>query len=143
MKAISLWQPWASLCFTGYKKFETRHWATPYRGPLAIHAAQKLVTDLDDDLLALLQDLFGPAWPRRLPRGAMVGTATLVNCLSTEAFDADAIERLCGNWEPGRFAWRLEGARRFETPIAAKGRQGFFDWDDPSVPAELRGARLL
>lgn len=39
MKAITLWQPWASLVGLGEKKIETRSWLTKYRGPLAIHAA--------------------------------------------------------------------------------------------------------
>lgn len=38
---ISLWQPWASLIAIGAKQIETRHWATRYRGPLAIHAAKR------------------------------------------------------------------------------------------------------
>ena len=37
MRALSLWQPWASLIFDGRKKIETRHWEMLYRGPLAIH----------------------------------------------------------------------------------------------------------
>lgn len=45
MKAISLWQPWASLIACGAKPFETRSWAPP-RGligqPIAIHAAKKI-----------------------------------------------------------------------------------------------------
>ena len=41
MKAITLWQPWASLIACGAKKYETRSWATRYRGPIAIHAAKK------------------------------------------------------------------------------------------------------
>ncbi len=40
MKAISLWQPHASLVVAGVKRFETRSWATSYRGRLAIHAAK-------------------------------------------------------------------------------------------------------
>ena len=36
MKAISLWQPWASLMQTGAKQIETRSWSTNYRGPLLI-----------------------------------------------------------------------------------------------------------
>lgn len=39
MKALTLWQPWASLVALGVKTVETRSWSTPYRGPLAIHAA--------------------------------------------------------------------------------------------------------
>lgn len=39
MKALTLWQPWASLIAVGAKTIETRSWSTTYRGPLAIHAA--------------------------------------------------------------------------------------------------------
>jgi hypothetical protein len=39
MKAISLFQPWASLIMLGYKSYETRSWATKHRGPLAIAAS--------------------------------------------------------------------------------------------------------
>lgn len=46
LKMLSLWQPWASLCFlvnpeTGhpFKSIETRGWSTDYRGPVAVHAA--------------------------------------------------------------------------------------------------------
>ena len=40
MKALSLTQPWASLVVIGAKCYETRSWATNYRGPLAIHASK-------------------------------------------------------------------------------------------------------
>lgn len=45
MKAISLWQPWASLIACGAKPFETRSWAPPrdlIGQPIAIHAAKKV-----------------------------------------------------------------------------------------------------
>ena len=42
MKAISLWQPGATLVALGVKTIETRSRATKYRGPLAIHAAMRL-----------------------------------------------------------------------------------------------------
>lgn len=45
MKAISLWQPWASLIACGAKPFETRSWAPPREligQPIAIHAAKKI-----------------------------------------------------------------------------------------------------
>lgn len=42
MKVLSLTQPYATLIAIGAKRIETRSWATPYRGPLAIHAAQGL-----------------------------------------------------------------------------------------------------
>ena len=43
MKAITVWQPWASLLVSGRKRYETRSWATTYRGPIAIHAAKRPV----------------------------------------------------------------------------------------------------
>lgn len=42
MKALSLYQPYASLVAWGDKKNETRSWGTGHRGPLAIHATAKL-----------------------------------------------------------------------------------------------------
>ena len=48
MKAISLWQPWASLIACGAKPFETRSWAPPrdmIGQPIAIHAAKKIDKD--------------------------------------------------------------------------------------------------
>lgn len=53
MKAISLWQPWATLWVLQIKRNETRSWAFPhwYTGSVAIHAAKKKINiyaDLDD-----------------------------------------------------------------------------------------------
>jgi hypothetical protein len=45
MKAISLWQPWATLIACGAKPFETRSWAPPrdlIGQHIAIHAAKKI-----------------------------------------------------------------------------------------------------
>jgi hypothetical protein len=41
VKALTLWQPWASLIALERKLVETRSWSTSYRGPLAIHAAKR------------------------------------------------------------------------------------------------------
>ena len=41
MKALTLWQPWATLVARGVKTIETRGWSTAYRGPLLIHAAKR------------------------------------------------------------------------------------------------------
>lgn len=56
MRAITIWQPWASLLGTpvGYsrsgrprfaKNYETRSWSTDYRGPIAIHAAARPIRE--------------------------------------------------------------------------------------------------
>jgi hypothetical protein len=41
VRALSLWQPWASLVAEGIKTIETRSWGTRHRGPLAIHASKR------------------------------------------------------------------------------------------------------
>ncbi len=61
MKAISLWQPWASLVACGAKPFETRHWAPPDKligQTIAIHAAKKI----DKDAAKMAEDLMYGQW---------------------------------------------------------------------------------
>jgi hypothetical protein len=57
VKAISLWQPWASLIACGAKPFETRHWAPPQGligQTIAIHAAKKV----DRSAIALAEEVY-------------------------------------------------------------------------------------
>lgn len=86
MKAITLWQPWASLLACGAKQYETRSWETSYRGPIAIHAAKK-----DPCRIPLLgMEAFEAATKKALekagftwcllPTGCVIATAELVNC---------------------------------------------------------------
>jgi hypothetical protein len=56
MKALSIWQPWASLIMSGHKKIETRSWPAPYpiRGQRIAIASTKTVRPERRD-----------RWPRR------------------------------------------------------------------------------
>lgn len=87
MKAITIWQPWASLIAIGEKVYETRGWPTQYRGPIAIHAAMRAGRiqipaglDCSEALKAIQQaeEELG-SW-EGLPRGAIVAIGELVNC---------------------------------------------------------------
>lgn len=91
MKAITIWQPWASLIACGAKRFETRSWATKYRGPIAIHAAAKspyetLISLSTNEMIAMARALrlstgaYMTADLSSLPRGCIIATAELVNC---------------------------------------------------------------
>ena len=133
MKALSLWQPWASLWACGRKSYETRHWSTPYRGPLAIHAAQKLCVEIDDALREILEDEFGGHWARELPRGALIGHGDLVNCLATDHLHVDADERAQGNFTPGRYAWDMANRKLLAAPIPWRGHQSLFDVPDEII----------
>lgn len=134
MKAISLWQPWASLWAVGRKKYETRHWATRHRGVLAIHAAQKICLDIDEALEAICVDQFGARWARELPRGALIGRCSLLACISTDHMHVGYEELAQGNFTPGRFAWEADDRLQLPQPIPFRGHQSIFD-----VPDEIFG----
>lgn len=142
MKAITIWQPWASLLVSGKKKYETRSWATPYRGPIAIHAAKRPVRQTIDALVAdrgagwLTLDYFDSLFMRhgelnQLPIGAIVGTAILTRCnLVTEAFVAKLtpMELALGDFTLGRYAWEFHGMIPVDPPVPVKGMQGLWEW---------------
>lgn len=142
MKALTIWQPWASLLVSGKKKYETRSWATSYRGPIAIHAAKRPVRQTIDALVAdrgagwLTLDYFDSLFMRpgelnQLPTGAIVGTAILTRCnLVTEAFLAKLtpMELALGDFTLGRYAWEFHGMIPVEPAVPAKGMQGLWEW---------------
>ena len=159
MKALSLWQPWASLIAAGWKIHETRHWPTNHRGPLAIQAAQR---PLDDEtreaFLAIrhvaLAYLGPPAWSyftKPLPRGAVVAVATLADCIPTEQWLEAAefrpgeaagpaeLDFVCGDFSPERWAWRLADVRPLPAPLPWRGAQGLFEIPDATIAAALGG----
>lgn len=85
MKAISLWQPWATFIAIGEKWLETRSWSTSYRGPLLIHAAKRLPEGGafgDWNVNRLSRSMWratNPLVSMSLPLGAAVATAELVH----------------------------------------------------------------
>lgn len=127
MKAISLWQPWASYIAVGSKRFETRSWATQYRGPLAIHAAKRPLSGLERELLEEWPLPFGVS----LPFGAIVATCNLVDCIrmtDDHIAGRDCRELELGDWYPGRYAWALVNVVPLPEPVPFRGAQGLFDW---------------
>lgn len=128
MKAISLWQPWASLWACGRKHFETRHWATHYRGELLVHAAQKIcVNDIDDALRSICEDEFGRHWAVELPRGALIARCRLMDCIPTARLHVDKDESAQGNFALGRYGWDPADMALLDHPIPWRGRQSLFD----------------
>src|SRR6266496_247116 len=101
MKAISLWQPWATLMALNFKKVETRIWETKYRGPLAIHAAQRVpFTFLGASRYSLefqqeLASVLGcrleqlPAVVNDMPRGAVLCIVNLTHIETASTVDYD------------------------------------------------------
>lgn len=141
MKAISLWQPWASLWCSPAKIHETRSWQTSHRGWLLVHAGKKQVNDCGADLDELVCDQFGSLWRLELPRGALVGAVRIIACESTLGMCVEKHEQddlLCGDFSPGRFAWRRAEYRVFSSPIQYRGAQGFFDVPEAVVSQAMK-----
>jgi hypothetical protein len=123
---ISLWQPWGSLWASGRKNNETRHWSTRHRGLILIHAAKHIEFDIDPVLREIVEDEFGGHWAMDLPRGAIVGCCELIGCASTDTLQVSEDEYACGNYGPGRVAWRAVNHTLFKRPVAARGQQTIF-----------------
>lgn len=135
MKALSLWQPWATLIAIGAKQYETRSWATAYRGPLVIHAAKS-----NEGLACISQPPFrlalaGQHWNHvnDIPRGVALCIVDLVDCIRTEKLHSylSEQERAFGDYSDGRYAWSLINVRPFNAPIPMRGAQGLFDCTVP------------
>ena len=93
MKAISLWQPYASLIAFGSKPYETRHWSPPdslIGQRIAIHAAKRKITRTEyldyriaeglteiDRVMRSHMKRYHDDWPKLIPYGAVVATANL------------------------------------------------------------------
>lgn len=145
MKAITIWQPWATALALGIKHNETRSWETNYRGPIAIHAAKKkpdfhraardnmftkdiyLGRDYISGEIALITDNFNY---NKLPLGAIVATANLVECMPITpeyVVTLSPQELALGDYTIGRFAWVLEDVVMLEEAIPCRGQQRLWE----------------
>jgi activating signal cointegrator 1 len=137
MKALSLWQPHATAIALGLKPWETRGWATSYRGPLAIHAAKRAWDDVGpwhrearQKMQRYVEQHGAVPWAF----GAVVCIVDLVECLRTSTLRG-AIPREHEFWGDfsegengaGRYAFRLGNVRVLPRAVAWRGQQGFFD----------------
>uniref|UniRef100_UPI0039C61A4B DNA N-6-adenine-methyltransferase n=1 Tax=Calothrix sp. CCY 0018 TaxID=3103864 RepID=UPI0039C61A4B len=131
LKAISLWQPYCSLITWGLKKYETRSWKTSYRGKLLICSTAKVTKKQYQQYLKIGNSIELPVWNEiNFPCGKAIAICDLVDCIPmTSSFVAQQAktEILCGDWEVGRYAWKLENIQPIKEPFAVKGKQGLFN----------------
>lgn len=133
MKALTLWQPWATGIAIGAKTIETRSWSTKHRGLLAIHASTR--TEVEDRKRLLPDEVC------TLPVGAVIAIVNVTNVFRMTAENIRATnekEKAWGDWREGRFGWILEHVLTLDPPIAAKGHQQLWEWSPPThVEVEL------
>lgn len=133
MKALTLYQPWASLMAMGVKKNETRPRRTNHRGPLAIHAA-KSVVDVQAFFRFKAEGHFRGFNLKDLPLWAVVAIVDVKDCIKiTEENRPQGPELIFGDYTPGRFMYRTELVKVFKKPIPMSGKQGFWNIDDEAL----------
>jgi hypothetical protein len=116
MRALTIWQPYASRIIGGTKTVENRDWVTAYRGPLLIHAGIKMAD-------AALVTIAERTWTD-LPRGVIVGIVELVETHKWVDCKQDCWPTMPGAAE-GRAHWLL--ARPRELPqISVRGMPGLW-----------------
>jgi activating signal cointegrator 1 len=111
MKALTIYQPWATLIVHGFKYYETRSWQTQVRGRIAIHAGRRVLKDAatlcEMEPFRSLLARAGYGNFKSLPLGAVVGTAVLENCIPANGLEIESVERSLADFRPGRWAWQL------------------------------------
>jgi hypothetical protein len=131
MKALTVKQPWAYLIMRGLKDVENRTRQTKYRGPLAIHAAQKpsiaWTKRSEVGLSHLSQQDYDVAWLVREENwdaGCVLGVVDLIDCVR----DSDS------QWAfPDHWHLILANPRRVTIPIPATGRLGLWEWNEQGL----------
>ena len=149
MRALSLWQPHAQAIALSLKVFETRGWSTDYRGPLAIHAAKKIL-NYKDYPLDYYQEV-GRRFKEKdfplyaLDYGKVLCVVDLVDCVPTgklrgriwrNEFWGDFRDK--GDDGKDRYAFKLENVRvipAHKRP-AVTGRQKWFQVPDELIKFE-------
>lgn len=157
MKAVSLWQPWATALFLRdadskrIKPDETRCWPIAYRGPIAIHAAKAVPVpgmDYSLELDAVLRLLLGKT-TADLPRGCILGYGQVVACDRAPKVRArrSPAQTLWGNYDERdgngrlRFAWTIDQMTPLVFPVPWRGQQGLFDVPDSVLMAARAAER--
>lgn len=154
MKALTIWQPWATLIIAGAKPYEFRSWpAYPslIGQRIVIHAAsrkpefhecRRLLRALEsggDEAAAtcLITDIAIPileGCAAELPRSCGLGTVVLGDPRNgieiarefgvSWANDSDRYQH--SNW-----GWPMLDIDAWHVPISARGAQGFWTWPTP------------
>jgi activating signal cointegrator 1 len=132
LKAISLWQPWASAMASGVKQIETRSWPTSHRGDLVICASKRKPSreEVGDD------ETYEAALA--MPYGCAVCVVEVYDCWQTERITnlrqpISQAERDLGDYTPGRFGWLTRNCRKLRNPVPILGRQGLWMLPPESV----------
>lgn len=155
MKALTVWQPWASLITIGAKPWEFRGWNFTDRPGLRRFVGQRIVihagahkpsfeeceeiearihegeSALDRDLaLPIIINCMASIRGKRplpVPLSAALGTVTLGQPRRAYDLFVDKVDDP-DRLDPDMYAWPVSDPQPFPEPIPAAGAQGFWNW---------------
>ena len=125
-RALTVRQPWAWAIMEGRKQLENRTTRTHIRERIAIHSSKQLNPNRKA-LAAMLEDEATRQDCMDSPRGTILGTVELVDCIDTSE-------------EPtfvGPYGWVLARPRLLNKPIQARGNTGIWRVP-PDIARRLR-----
>jgi hypothetical protein len=162
MKALTVWQPWASLIIAGAKPYEFRRWRAPRSiigQRIVIHAAARKADSFDTLLLfnMLLERTLGEdyalAWAEtclhadkarpilalaqtnELPLSVGLGTAIVGEPrVGTEIAEEFGVPRANDSDRDAHanWGWPMLDIEAWPEPVPMRGAQGFWNWPTPS-----------
>lgn len=122
-------------------------WKTNYRGKLLICSTAKSTKAQYQQYLKICNELNLPDWNEtNFPCGCAIAICDLVDCIEmTPEFIAQQsqTETLCGDWQVGRYAWKLENIQPITEPFAVKGKQGLFNISLDTLQSQRQLVELL
>ena len=167
MKALTVWQPWASLIIAGAKPYEFRGWRAPRSligQRIVIHAASRKM-DLEEARMlfhakhlrnadaeigaawaetCLIADKAGPvlaqAIANALPLGAGIGTAVIGEPRSgIDIAEEFGVPRAndSDRDEHANWGWPMLDIEAWPQPVPMRGAQGFWTWPTPNFGEDL------
>ena len=125
MKAITIWQPYTEAIKQGLKTYETRSWATKYRGPIVIHASKKAMSKHE----LLLAQKYHIDIPKH-QFGSPVLICELQDCVLIDELllkQQPITELDFGDWRIGRYAWKLNIIKILDNQPIIRGQQGLWN----------------
>jgi hypothetical protein len=131
MRALSFLQPWTWAILHAGKRIENRSWNITARGEFLIHAGKGWDKDRADLFVERRLQRLGierPIWSE-VPRGAIVGRATITDCWHLEtcrAIERPGVAEQMIHWGFGPYCASLENVVPCK-PFPYKGALGFFD----------------
>jgi hypothetical protein len=158
MKALTIWQPWASLIVVGAKPYEFRPKSYLSNAPaigerIIIHAGARPVKpeevndllkrlDVEDNTTTglyaaiarqVLERCRAAAKYQALPLGCGLGTAVLGKPRNAGTLFGGSVadsNRAAEDLSAYNWAWPLEKIQPFDAPVPMRGAQGFWVWPE-------------